>query len=279
MGYKVLIVDDEEIIREGLKVKIDWFALGVDTLYDASDGMDAIEKTKCFDPDIVITDIKMPVMDGLSMVEEICRFKPECKFVLVSGYADFEYAKKAVSMPIYDYLLKPIDAEKLVRVIMKIIVSIESTHKKTDGNQKIQGNELKDNNCEPDISSDGILTGRKKIAKQVKEYIDLNYSDNDLNLKKFSRFFYLTPHYIRRSFKAEFSTNLTEYITYVRMQHAKELIESSNLKFSSLCQEVGFKDASYFCKCFKKYYGLSPREYMNKKRYKCRDASQNTTGV
>lgn len=267
MGYRVLIVDDEAIIRAGLKVKIDWLALGVDALYEASDGIDAVKKAMSYDPDIVITDIKMPGMNGLSLVEEISRHKPECKFILVSGYAEFEYAKKALILKVEAYLLKPVGADELKSTIMKIIASLNSEVQKQDSKQTLRKVDQKEEQLRDNNSLADLLTGRRKVAYQVKEYIDRNYSDKELDLKSIAKNCYLTTYYIRRSFKVEFDTNVTEYIANVRMQHVMELIEKNdNLKLSSLCHDVGFRDASYFSKCFKKHYGMSPREYIAGKR-------------
>lgn len=109
------------------------------------------------------------------------------------------------------------------------------------------------------------LTKTKKVAEMVKAYIDLNYKDNELDLEKIAKNLFLNSDYFRRAFKKELNVTLTDYITSVRMRKVKELIDCGNIKLSNLCYEVGISDASYFSKCFKKYYGLSPRDYENMK--------------
>lgn len=106
-------------------------------------------------------------------------------------------------------------------------------------------------------------TRARKIAEMVKNYIDEHYNDNELSLEKISKHFFLNYDYVRRAFKKELNHTLTDYITSVRMEKVKELMGNGNIKLSSLCYDVGIRDASYLSKCFKKYYGLSPREYEN----------------
>lgn len=108
-------------------------------------------------------------------------------------------------------------------------------------------------------------TKAMKIAEIVKVYIDEHYMDSDLSLEKIARNLYVSADYLRKVFKQELNITLTDYITSVRMQKAKLLIDNGNVKFTNLCSEVGYNDVSYFSKCFKKYYGMSPRDYENSK--------------
>ncbi len=112
------------------------------------------------------------------------------------------------------------------------------------------------------------LTKTKKNAEMVKEYIDINYKNNDLNLEKIAKNLFLNSDYLRRVFRKELNVTLTEYIMSIRMQKAKELVDNGSIKLTDLCYEVGINDPSYLSKCFKRYYGLSPREYENMKENK-----------
>lgn len=106
----------------------------------------------------------------------------------------------------------------------------------------------------------------QKAADAVKAFIDRNFTDYELNLSKIAGALFLSPDYIRKVFKQELSISVTEYLTAVRMKRAKELLDQGSVKISSLCYDVGYNDASYFSKCFKKYYGLSPSDYENMHR-------------
>jgi two-component system response regulator YesN len=118
--YKVILVDDEEIIREGLRKTIDWHALGMEVAGTAEDGLDAMELIKELHPEIIITDIKMAFMDGLELIAEVKKIYPETMIIFISGHDEFEYARKAVSLGAFDYILKPIELEYLEKLLLKV---------------------------------------------------------------------------------------------------------------------------------------------------------------
>ena len=118
--YKVLLVDDEEDIRVGISRKMDWSGLGFELVGEAENGRDALELAESVQPDVVLTDIKMPFMDGLELCSILTKRLPGSKFVVFSGFDDFEYAKQAVRMNVSEYILKPINAAELSAVLQKL---------------------------------------------------------------------------------------------------------------------------------------------------------------
>ncbi|MBE0341642.1 response regulator, partial [Paenibacillus sp. 28ISP30-2] len=117
MSYKVLLVDDERIIVEGISNVIDWAALDTELVATARNGIDAYEKIVELKPDIVISDIKMPGMDGLSLVSKAHKKYPSIKFILLSGYSEFEYARIAMHYDVKNYLLKPCNEDKITAAL------------------------------------------------------------------------------------------------------------------------------------------------------------------
>lgn len=124
--YKIVIVDDESIIRRGLSQNIDWNSLGYEVIGTASDGEEGLEMMKNLKPDIVISDIRMPVMDGLEMVHQARKQRLPCKAILMSGYEDFRYAQTAINLKVEKYLLKPIDNENLIKVVKRVTRQIDA---------------------------------------------------------------------------------------------------------------------------------------------------------
>ncbi|WP_172973965.1 response regulator [Fundicoccus ignavus] len=118
--HTVLIVDDEPIVREGLAYIVDWEAAGFKIIGTASDGQEGIEKIKALNPDVVLTDIQMPEMDGIEMVRYACEHDLYREFIILSGHSDFAYAKEAMSLGVAHYLLKPIDEEELLDVLARV---------------------------------------------------------------------------------------------------------------------------------------------------------------
>ncbi|MDE1549099.1 response regulator [Jeotgalibaca caeni] len=120
MMYRVLIVDDEPVVREGLAHLINWQALGFEIVGDAENGLDGIEKINQLHPNIVVTDIRMPIMDGIEMIRKIQETNSEMEVLILSGYSDFSYAKEAIHLGVSSYLLKPVDEEELENELKKI---------------------------------------------------------------------------------------------------------------------------------------------------------------
>ena len=118
--FKVMVVDDERLARESLKIIVDWEKHGCYIIGEAANAIEAIEKAKKLRPDIIVTDIKMPGMDGLDMIENIMTFNP-CNFIVVTGYDDFEYAKRAVKIRAMDFILKPIDTKEFENTVQKVV--------------------------------------------------------------------------------------------------------------------------------------------------------------
>ncbi|WP_317854808.1 response regulator [Chakrabartyella piscis] len=118
--YKILLVDDEEEVRTTIMKKIDWQRVGFRVIGDAENGRDALEKIETLEPDVVMTDIRMPYMDGLALAEEIRKIRPSTKIIFFSGYDDFEYAKQAISLRITEYILKPVNAEEMMEILERV---------------------------------------------------------------------------------------------------------------------------------------------------------------
>lgn len=122
--YKVLIIDDESIIRKGIKNIINWKQLDCEVCADASDGMEGIELIKRYLPEIIITDIRMPGLDGLSMIKQVKGIVPYSKIIILSGYRDFDYVQEAIKYGAFDFLLKPSKIEELTAVLSRAVNEI-----------------------------------------------------------------------------------------------------------------------------------------------------------
>lgn len=119
-GYRVLLVDDEAHIRQGISQKMDWTSLGFSLIGEAENGQEALELAEQLRPDVILTDIQMPFMDGLELCQRLAPRLPASKFVVFSGFDDFEYAKQAIRMNVSEYILKPINALELMTVLQNL---------------------------------------------------------------------------------------------------------------------------------------------------------------
>lgn len=127
--YKLLIADDNKITRESIILTMDWINLDCKVIGDSDNGVDAFKLTKKYLPDIVITDIKMPDMDGLQFTEKVKSLFPWIKVIIITGYSEFSYAQKAIKFGAFDFILKPIDNEELFNVIKKAVSDLNANRK------------------------------------------------------------------------------------------------------------------------------------------------------
>ena len=153
---KVLLVDDEQIIRRGIRTFIPWEELGCSLAGEASDGFEALSLMEEIGADIVITDIRMPGMDGLKLAGELERSYPKCRVIILTGYGDFEYARQAIKYNVADYLLKPVGEEELTEVLKKTVRILEQ-----------QAEELR-NTCQMrEMISENLDEIRKRILEDL----------------------------------------------------------------------------------------------------------------
>jgi len=272
--YNVLIADDEPRITAGMKVIIEWEELGFRVTDTALDGEEALEKIKGSDFNLVIADIRMPVLDGLQLIREIRALNPDIRVLIISGYDNFEYARKAIDYGVKGYLLKPIDREELMAYVVKIRNELDSERNINPAPRKsLQTSgiitEYADVNDNTDADYNREEVGDIKISgmeSRLKEYVNMHYF-MDLSLKSLAAVFYLNPVYLGRLFKQTLGESFSDYLNKVRIAEAKKMINGGNEKIYSVIAKVGYKNHEHFYRQFKKYEGISFAEYnLNSKR-------------
>lgn len=394
---KVLIADDEKIIREGLVESIDWDGLGLTLVGTARNGEDALKIAEVELPDICLVDIMMPVVNGLEFIERITKIKRDIVCIIITGYDEFSYAQRAIKLNTFDYLLKPVDENELTSILRNAIEKIASNRgtetklsmvetqiRETFPNARKEhirkclygrceigdttrfenvygvsfekqigvavvalsdcmfvGNEA----CRPTetdllthicrfseeifteycnvlfcaienigvvtvaeapndilfdqaakvlekkiledlsyracvyraISNEGIDTIEKSlirietdlkqnknytpIVRKIKEYIDENYRDSTLSLKKIVSEFNISAGHISRLFKQEIGISYCEYIEQKRIGLAVTLLIENNCKVYEIAEKVGYSSQHYFCTAFKRALGCAPSDY------------------
>lgn len=238
---RVFLAEDEYVIREGIKKNIDWEAVGCEFCGEAADGETALEKVTELKPDLIISDIRMPFMDGLEFCSKAKELFPDIHIILLTGYEEFEYARKAIDIGVVRYLTKPISREEL----SKILSDISSRYK---------GKE------------DEISTAQyREVICSVIEYIEEHYAEEDLSLSKAAEHIGLSPNHLSAVFKEETGRSFTKYLTDHRIKTAKNLLDTSKKRSSEIAELVGYPDPHYFSSVFKKQTGMTPSQYRDKK--------------
>ena len=125
MPYKVFLIEDESFTREGIRTKVDWQSVGFEFCGEAADGEMALPLIEAKQPEVIITDIKMPFMDGLQLSKIIREYMPWVKIIIISGHDEFEYARAALKLGVTEYLLKPITSADLIEVLKKVAIALD----------------------------------------------------------------------------------------------------------------------------------------------------------
>ena len=236
---RVLLVDDEVIIREGFKRLFDWSAHDCEVVGEAGDGMEALAQIDILRPDIVIMDINIPIMNGLKVIQ-LSRIKhPNTAFVIVSGYDDFSYCREALRLQITDYILKPVNYEEFGTCIDNLKISLFERRVSAA--------------TEPKKQEERTITG---ITRYLQEHLA-----EEISLSVLAEQFHLNPQYISQLFKSEIGVNFLTYLTNIRIEKAKKLLLSTSLSIAGVAEQSGYRDYRVFTKVFKKSEGVTPSQY------------------
>ena len=236
---RVLLVDDEIMIREGFKRLFDWEAHDCEVVGEAADGMEALAQIDALRPDIVIMDINIPIMSGLKVIQ-VSRIKhPKIAYVIVSGYDDFSYCQQALRLQITDYILKPVDYEEFGICIDNLKISLYEQRMAEEHEPKEQG--------------ERVIIG---ITRYLQEHLE-----EELSLSVLAEEFHLNPQYISQLFKNEIGVGFLAYLTNIRMEKAKKLLLSTSFPIAEIAQKTGYGDYRVFTKVFKKAEGITPSQY------------------
>lgn len=126
---RVLIADDEPIIREGIRDSVDWQKLGMEVVGEAEDGEEALELAEKYEIDILLVDMNMPFMDGITLMKRLRVILPECRYIIITGHDEFSYAQEGIRLGVEDYILKPVNTDHLLQVLEHLAAELESAHK------------------------------------------------------------------------------------------------------------------------------------------------------
>lgn len=245
MKYTIVVAEDEELLLNNLVQKIEKTDPDFEVVGTAQTGRQAYDLVEELTPDIVITDIKMPVMDGISLLTKIKEHYPLTKFIITSGFSDFDYAKSAISLKVSDYLLKPVDSEELANALLRIkkeFQIIKASYK--------------------DVFNPGTTKMTSgQIAELLKDFMVENYSQ-DINLNLIANNLNYSSGYLTKIFCQVYDCTPSKYITNLRITHAQRmLLHNPELSIRQIGEMVGYHDQGYFSRIFKKQTGLSPFEY------------------
>lgn len=263
---KVLLVEDEVLTREGIYRCVPWDILGIKEVYTAEDGEEGLQKAEKISPDIIIADVRMPKMDGITMAFEIRKVLKNCHFIFVSAYCDKEYLKSAIWLSAESYIEKPIEISEVVEALKKSIMQVEEEKRRKALEEEYRthfqdGYEV--------IAKEDMVPGTWNasmcMADKIEAYIRDNFADADLSLTQIADHFKVTRQYMCWLFKKEKNETVNHCIIRTRIKWAKEYIQRNpNAKIKNVASKAGFADCSYFIKIYKKYEQITPTDYLRR---------------
>ncbi len=250
--YKLLIVEDEHLIRKWLRYAIDYDSLGIIVIGEAKDGQEGTQKIKELKPDIVLTDINMPIMSAFEMFE--ASKDHNYKKIILSGYADFSNAREAIHHGAVEFLTKPLDKDALYGCLGKIISQLREREQLNT--QAITKTYI-DLPALTDAMPDSVEMVVTWIHKHYKEKITIAQMAHDIGYSE---------SYLYNIVKKYLQTTINDYINQYRISLAIQLLMDQPDKLVyQLGEEVGYSDYRYFDRVFKKYVGMTVNQF--KKRH------------
>ena len=245
---KVLIVEDEEMIRKGIVLTVDWAALDCVVVGEASNGIEGLEAAKRLEPTLIITDLKMPKMDGIEMLRTLRCQGCNAYVIILTAYDDFSYAQSALRLGAVDFLLKPFHDGDLERAVAALRDRIGSAAGPREAESPLPGLKKGD---------------KSKYVLEAMDYIGEHYNDPSISIAAIAQHLGLSEGHLSHTFKKETDYTLLNYLTRYRVHKAMELLRDCRVKVYEVAELVGYRDITHFSATFKKLAGMTPSEYQD----------------
>ena len=248
--HSLLVVDDEFNIRDGLVNAVPWSTIGVKVCAQARDGLEGLELARQHRPDVVVTDISMDEMNGLDFTEALLQERPKTKVIILSGYSEFSYARRALSLRVSAYLLKPVLQEELLAAVSDAVRAVDADRDKA----RRLG----------EVDREDSQSIERAVIRRAREFLEARYGDHETSLESLAEHLGLTPGHVSKLFKAQTGRNYSEELTALRVEKAKELLLRTNDKLFEVGARVGYTNPQYFATAFRRATGMTPTEYREK---------------
>ena len=237
--YSIMIVEDEYLVRQGISSLVNFKKFNMQVIGEAENGLEAWEKIQAECPDIILTDINMPKMNGIKLAQLAREQYPQLHIIFLTGYDDFDYALSAVKLGADDYLLKPFSREDVEAMLIKVKEKLDKEKKQQQVHELVEKAEFSD----------------------LEQAIHDRLADTELSLKSLSFQLGFNSSYLSVLIKKELGLPFQDYLIQERMKRAKLLLLTTDLKVYEIAEQVGFEDMNYFSQRFKQIVGVTPRQF------------------
>lgn len=258
---RLLIADDEKLEREALAELVQRRFEREVVLEMAENGRKAADTAVLWGADLILMDIEMPGMSGLDAARAVLAQRPSCRVIFVTAYSLFQYAHEAVHLGACDYLLKPVDPDELEASVRRAMRQIETERKLEELAAAQPQPEQTETEAEAeDAPEEGENSQTALVMAHVRRYLEDNYMF-DLSLDSVGEILHISPAYLSAQFKKYQKMNFLDCLTELRINAAKELLSDPFRSSAEVASMVGYEDASYFARAFKKRTGMTPTQY------------------
>ena len=237
--FSILIVEDEYLVRQGIRSLVDFKSYQVGPINEAENGLIAWQMIQEEQPDILLTDINMPQMNGIQLAGLVKEAYPDTHIVFLTGYDEFDYALSALKLGADDYLLKPFSKEDVEEMIAKVVKKLSLEHKSRHLKELVQESQA------------------SELGKRIEAHLD----DSEFSLKSLAQELGFSPNHLSLLIKKELGIPFQDYLVQVRIKQAKLLLLTTDLKIYEIAERCGFEDINYFSQRFKHQVGQTPRQF------------------
>lgn len=246
--YRVVLVDDERVILNGLTRAVPWADMGCEVVGTAGNGEEGLRLIRALRPDLLLTDIRMPNMDGLSMVAALRSEFPRLQIAVLTAFRDFEYAQTALNLGVCRYLLKPSKLDELYEAIRTMTARLDALPPlETDVEP------------EDDPAAAGSVAG-SFIVRQALDYMQAHCAEH-LSLGDVADHVYVSQWHLSKLINRQMKQSFFDILGRMRVERAKALLADSSLRIGDVAEQVGYVDVAHFSKSFKRLEGMTPGEY------------------
>lgn len=265
---KLIVVEDERWEREGLSSFLDWASMNIRFMGAAANGREGLVLAQAVQPDILLTDIRMPHMDGLALSLQVKRQFPACRVLLLTGYDDFSYAQDAIRQGVNDYLLKPVQKDQLVAALVRVQAELAKDREKAiqaeSIQERIRAATQRTGARAPDpayIEQTQHGPGREALlVEQMQALLEAEYAAG-IDLNAVADRLGMSANRLGVVFFEQTGMRFTDALTGHRMRQAEALLVQAEDTLDTIATKTGFSSTSYFCTVFKKKHGISPSAY------------------
>ena len=241
--YSVMVVEDEPLILRSLMRNIHSCGIGFKVVFSAANGEEALGAIRVRPPDVVFSDVRMPILDGIRLMQIVEEEYPFIQKVIVSAFADFSYAQTAIQSNVVGYLTKPVTREDVMGILLKCKIALDKQSVSTQAR----------------IRSAGKKIPVSQLVLLLREYLKNHYMD-DIDIGGLVSQYHVNVDYLSRMFTKSTGVSPSKYLIRLRINKALQLINDGNLSVKEVGSLVGYQDQGYFSRIFKSVTGYSPSQ-------------------